>query len=164
MLAPAAVASLLHLPQWLILTFGLVLVAATAAWLAVTAIWRKPLRLGRYRLRPPSPALALAQLALACVDAVLAATVVYVLLPAEPGMTFWSFLDVYIVAATAATVSEVPSGLGVFESIIAAMTTPESRAAELGALLAYRMIYFIVPLALAMALFVAREWRSWSAK
>jgi uncharacterized membrane protein YbhN (UPF0104 family) len=159
---PAAIASLLHLPQWLILTFGLVLVAASAAWLAAAAVWRNPLRLGRYRLRPPSLALALAQLALACVDAVLAATVIYVLLPAEPGIAFASFLDIYLVAATAATVSEVPSGLGVFESIIAVMTAPTPKAAELGALVAYRMIYFIAPLALAMALFVAREWRSWS--
>jgi phosphatidylglycerol lysyltransferase len=163
-LNPAAVVSLLHLPRWLIVTFGLVFVTASAAWLAVAAVWRKPLRLGRYRLRPPSLALALAQLALACVDVVLAATVMYVLLPAEPGIAFWSFLDIYLVAATAATVSEVPSGLGVFESIIAVMTAPAPKAAELGALVAYRMIYFIAPLVLAMALFVAREWRLWSGK
>jgi uncharacterized membrane protein YbhN (UPF0104 family) len=54
-------------------------------------------------------------------------------------------------------VSEVPSGLGVFESIIALMTAPVPKATELGALVAYRMIYFIAPLALAMMLFVARE-------
>jgi uncharacterized membrane protein YbhN (UPF0104 family) len=87
-----------------------------------------------------------------------------VLLPAEPGMTFWSFLDVYIVAATAATVSEVPSGLGAFETIVTVMTAPASKAGELGALLAYRIIYFVAPLAIVMALFAAREFRFRSAK
>jgi uncharacterized membrane protein YbhN (UPF0104 family) len=156
---PAAIAALLHLPQEPISVAGLLLLAVSAAWLAVAAVWRKPLAFGRYRLRPPSLPLALAQMVLASVDAVLAATVVYVLLPAESGMTFWSFLDVYIVAATAATMSEVPSGLGVFESIVTVMTAPESKAAQLGALVAYRMIYYIAPLAAAMALFAAREFR-----
>jgi phosphatidylglycerol lysyltransferase len=156
---PATIAALLHLPPGLISTLGLVLLAVSAAWLAIAAVWRKPLAFGCYRLRPPSLALALAQVTLASVDAVLTATVIYVLLPAEPGMTFWSFLDVYIVAATAATVSEVPSGLGVFESIVAVMTAPESKAGQLGALLAYRMIYYIAPLAVAVALFAVREFR-----
>jgi uncharacterized membrane protein YbhN (UPF0104 family) len=155
--SPAAIAALLHLPPWLMSVLGLVLLAVSTGWLAVAAVWRKPLAFGRYRLRPPS--LGLAQVTLASVDAVLAATVIYALLPAEPGVTFWSFLDVYIVAATAATVSEIPSGLGVFESIITVMTSPASKAAQLGALLAYRMIYYIAPLAAAVALFAVREFR-----
>jgi uncharacterized membrane protein YbhN (UPF0104 family) len=154
---PAAIAALLHLPQGLTSAIGVVLLAIAAAWVLVAAVWRKPVALGRYRLRPPSLALALAQIGLASVDAVLAATVMYALLPAEPGVTFWSFLDVYIVAATAAVLSEVPSGLGVFETVVTVMTAPASKAAELSALVAYRMIYFMAPLAIAMALFAARE-------
>jgi uncharacterized membrane protein YbhN (UPF0104 family) len=161
---PAAIAAVLHLPQWLASAIGVVLLAVAAAWLAVAAVWRKPVALGRYRLRPPSLTLALAQIGFASIDAVLAATVMYVLLPAEPGMTFWSFLDVYIVAATAAVLSEVPSGLGVFETVVTLMTAPASKAEELSALLAYRMIYFVAPLAIAMALFAAREFRFWSGK
>jgi uncharacterized membrane protein YbhN (UPF0104 family) len=156
---PSAIASVLHVPQWLASTAGIILLAVAAAWPVLAAVWRKPVALGRYLLRPPSMALALAQIGFASVDAVLAATVMYVLLPAEPGMTFWSFLDVYIVAATAAVLSEVPSGLGVFETVVTLMTAPASKAGELSALLAYRMIYFIAPLAIAMALFAAREFR-----
>jgi uncharacterized membrane protein YbhN (UPF0104 family) len=156
---PASLASLLPLPQWLISVFGLVLLAVTAAYAAGAAIWRKPIVFGSFRLRPPSPALALAQIALASVDAALAGAVLYALLPAESGMAFWSFLGVYIVAATASVLSWVPSGIGVFETVVIVMTAPGSKAAELGALLAYRMIYFIAPLAIAMALFAAREFR-----
>jgi uncharacterized membrane protein YbhN (UPF0104 family) len=156
---PASLASLLPLPQWLISAFGLVLLAVSAAYTAGAAIWRKPIAFGSFRLRPPSPALALAQIALASIDAALAGAVLYALLPAESGMAFWSFLGVYIVAATASVLSWVPSGIGVFETVVIVMTAPASKAAELGALLAYRMIYFIAPLAIAMALFAAREFR-----
>jgi uncharacterized membrane protein YbhN (UPF0104 family) len=155
---PAGLAAVLPLPQWLISAVGLALLAATAGYAGVAALWRKPVGFGRYRLRPPSLALALAQIALASVDAVLASTVVYVLLPDGPGIT--SFLGVYIVAATASVLSWVPSGLGVFETLIIAMTAPASKAAELGALIAYRMIYFIAPLVVAMTLFAVREVRS----
>ena len=156
---PADLTAVLPLPQWLISAFGLVLLAVVATYAAIAAIWRKPVAFGRYRLRPPSPGLALAQIALASVDAMLASTVLYVLLPGEPGLTAWSFLGVYIVAATASVLSWVPSGLGVFETIIVVMTAPASKAAELGALIAYRMIYFIAPLLVAMVLFAAREFR-----
>jgi uncharacterized membrane protein YbhN (UPF0104 family) len=161
---PACLTSVLPLPQWLISALGLVLLAAAAGYAAVAACWRKPVVLGRYRLRPPSLALALAQIALASVDGVMASTVIYVLLPDAPAMTFWSFLGVYIVAATASVLSWVPSGLGVFETIVVVMTAPASKAAELGALIAYRMIYFMAPLLVAMALFAVREFRFWSIK
>jgi uncharacterized membrane protein YbhN (UPF0104 family) len=161
---PAGLTAVLPLPQWLISAAGLVLLAATAGYAAVAALWRKPVGFGRYRLRPPSLALALAQIALASIDAVLASTVVYVLLPDGPAMTVWSFLGVYIVAATASVLSWVPSGLGVFETLIIVMTAPASKATELGALIAYRMIYFVAPLVVAMALFAVREVRFRSVK
>jgi uncharacterized membrane protein YbhN (UPF0104 family) len=156
---PACLISLLPLPEWLISAFGLCLLAVSAAYAAGAAIWRKPIVFGRFRLRPPSPALALAQIVLASIDATLAGAVMYALLPAETGMAFWSFLGVYIVATTVAVLSWVPSGIGVFETVVIVMMAPASKAAELGALLAYRMIYFIAPLAIAMALFAAREFR-----
>jgi uncharacterized membrane protein YbhN (UPF0104 family) len=159
LLNPAGLTPVLPLPQWLISAFGVVLLAVSTAYAAVAAIWRKPIGFGRLRLRPPSFVLALAQIALASVDAVLAGAVIYVLLPDQPGMTFWPFLGVYIVAATASVLSWVPSGLGVFETIVLVMMAPASKAAELGALLAYRMIYFIAPLLVAMALFAVREFR-----
>jgi len=165
LLDPASFTSLLHLPQWLISVFGLLLLAASAAYAAVAAIWRKPIAIGRYALRPPAPALALAQIVFASVDAVLAGAVLYALLPAETGMSFWSFIGVYIVAATASVLSSVPSGLGVYETVVTAMTAaPASKAGELGALIAYRMIYFIAPLVIAMALVAVREFRFWPAK
>jgi uncharacterized membrane protein YbhN (UPF0104 family) len=151
------VAAVTRLPQPLVLAVGIGLVALSLGYVVAAAVWHKPVALGRYRLRPPSLGLAIAQVVLASVDAVLAGSVMYALLPAEFGFTFVSFLNVYIIAATASVLSLVPGGLGVFEAVVAMMTAPTARAAELGAFLAYRMIYFIVPLALALLWLAVHE-------
>jgi uncharacterized membrane protein YbhN (UPF0104 family) len=153
----AGVAAVTRLAQPLVQVAGIGLIALSIGYIIVAAVWRKPVVLGRYRLRPPSLGLAIAQIVLSSVDAVLAGAVMFALMPAEFGFTFVSFLNVYIIAATASVLSLVPGGLGVFEAVVAMMTAPTARAAELGALLAYRMIYFIVPLVLALLWLAVHE-------
>ena len=153
------VAALLHLPQPVIPTGGLALLGVTAAYLLAAALWRSPIALGGYRLRPPRLSLALAQVALASLDAVLAGTVLYVLLPADLSLTYQSYLTVYVIGATVSVLSLVPGGLGVFETAITVLTAPPSKAAALGAFFAYRMIYFVLPLVAAALLFALHEVR-----
>ena len=150
---PGEFAALLQLPQGAIVAAGIVLLSASVGYILVAAAWRRPLRLGRFALRPPAPALALAQVALACLDAVLAGTVMYVLLPADVAIGFAQFLGVYAIAATASVLSLVPGGLGVFETAIILLTVPTGKAAMLGVFLVYRMIYFIAPLVIAVIVF-----------
>jgi len=164
LLNPLEVAAMLNLPQVAIEAGGLALLGVTAAYLMAAALWRSPIELGRYRLRPPRLSLALAQVALASVDAVLAGTVLYVLLPADLGLSYQSYLTVYVLGATVSVLSLVPGGLGVFETAITVLTAPPSKAAALGAFFAYRIIYFILPLAVALLLFARHEVRRKSAK
>ncbi len=156
---PAAFATLLHVPRPLVVLIGALLLAVSAGYLAIAALWREPITLGRYRLRPPSFGMALAQVALASVDAVLAGTVMYVLLPAGFDFGYWDFLGIYTIAATASILSLVPGGLGVFETAITVLTAPPSKAATLGVFFVYRMIYFILPLMVALAWFGVRASR-----
>jgi uncharacterized membrane protein YbhN (UPF0104 family) len=72
LLEPAAIAMLLNLPQSVNSAVGLAFLASTAAYLAVAAIWRRPIAIFQYQLRPPTLILATAQVALASIDAVLA--------------------------------------------------------------------------------------------
>ena len=67
-------------------------------------------------------------------------------LPADLGF----FLGVYLIAATASELSLAPGGLGVFETVVTVMTAPPTKAAALGAFLAYRISIFICPLAMAI--------------
>lgn len=154
---PNGVAALVHLPQTIVVAGGLVLIGASLAYLALCALWQKPVSFAGYHLRPPSLPLAIVQVALASIDAAVAGTVVYVLLPDDLGLSHQLFLSVYLIAATASVFSLVPGGLGVFETVVTVMTGPLSKAAALSAFFAYRLIYFIAPLLFALAAFALHE-------
>ncbi|MGO9073203.1 MAG: hypothetical protein ACLQEI_03335 [Terriglobales bacterium] len=99
------------------------------------------------------------QFAIASLDQALAAGVVYVLLPPETQISFHQFLGVYVIATPISLLSLVPGGLGVFETMVVALVPSTSKAALLGSLIAYRLIYFVLPLALAILLVAIYEMR-----
>jgi uncharacterized membrane protein YbhN (UPF0104 family) len=100
------------------------------------------------------------QVALAAGDLALASSVVYVLLPPEIGLSWPYLLVVYLIALLAGLVSHVPGGLGVFEGIMLLFLTPEVPApVVLGSLLAYRGIFHLLPLVIAVLAFGAYELR-----
>jgi phosphatidylglycerol lysyltransferase len=147
-----AMAGVLHVPRSLALLIGAALVAVPTLYLAATLIRRRPIRLGRYHLRLPSVRIGVAQIALASIDQVLAGAVLYALLAPGQHIAFVDFLGVYLVAAPASVLSLVPGGLGVLETLIVLLLAQAPKGAILGTLVAYRFIYFLLPLALAMAL------------
>src|SRR5262249_30730122 len=89
----------------------------------------------------------------------LAAAVLYVLLPAHRP-AFRDFVAVFLMAQVAGVASHVPAGLGVFEVVLLKLF-PKNAAgsALLASLLAYRVIYYLLPLLVAAALLGARELR-----
>ena len=156
-LESAEVASLLNVPSWLISAAGFSMLAFIAAYLAVTAIRPEQIAFARLNVKLPTFSLAIGQVALASVDAVLAGSVFYVLLPTEFRLSFASYLGVYMIAATTSVLSLVPGGLGVFETAMTLMTAVPSKATAIGVFLVYRMIYFVVPFLIAIIWFVVHE-------
>jgi uncharacterized membrane protein YbhN (UPF0104 family) len=131
---------------------GLVLGAAAIAVL----VWSlRPLGSARDRSWRPAPRAVAALLALSLLDWVLAASVLFVLLPAGVVTPFVSFLAAYTAAQLVAVVSHVPGGAGVLEAVIIGVVAggagPEARSAVLASLLLFRVCYYLVPLAIAIA-------------
>ena len=80
-------------------------------------------------------------------DWVLAAAIFYALLP-EPRPPFLSIAAIVTLAHLGGVASHVPGGLGVFEGIVLFTlggTVPSE--ALVAALVAYRVVYFLLPLA-----------------
>ncbi len=161
---PLEIGTLLHLPQFIVVAGGFALLGLSLAYFVLCAFRRKPVAFAGCHLRPPSLPLAIAQVALASIDAVAAGTVVYVLLPGDLGLSFHSFLSVYLIAATASVLSLVPGGLGVFETAVTLLIAPSSKAAVLSAFFVYRMIYFIGPLLIALIGLALHELRGQCSK
>jgi uncharacterized membrane protein YbhN (UPF0104 family) len=115
------------------------------------------LRIGSWHLNLPTIEWALAQVLIAALDWVLAAAVPYVLL-APSGMSFPHFIGAYMLAQVAGVASNVPAGLGVFETVMLLLLGPTvDPAATIGALAVYRLVFYVAPLAAAALLFGAIE-------
>jgi uncharacterized membrane protein YbhN (UPF0104 family) len=153
------IAPLVSLPSKLVVTIGAALLSVDAAYFVVAALRIGPIVIGRYQLRMPSLAVAAAQIGLASIDAVLAATVMYVLLPSDLHLSYLGYLSIYLIASTISVLSLVPGGLGVFETALILLTVPLSKTAALGVLIVYRLIYFVIPLAVAAIGFTLYEVR-----
>lgn len=156
---PHHAVSALHLfVPWSTL-IGAVLLAAIAAYAAWGSLAREGFELRGWSLRPPGPWLVSLQLILGTLELCVAASVLWWLLPPEADVGLITFLGVYALAVTAGIVSHVPGGLGVFESMILIALPHAPADAVLGALLAYRAIYYLLPLLVAGLAFAAREIR-----
>ena len=129
---------------------GLSLLGVPLAYLLLGLLRRQPVKLGPWELPMVRPRLALPQLMVGALDWVMAGVVLYVLLPDSAGIGFGYLLSVFLVAQIAGLISHVPGGLGVFESLVLLLLQNRLPATDLlGALLAYRLIYYVLPLALA---------------
>jgi len=146
------------LPGHVLLTaVGWLLMLAVAAYLLATVVRTAPLRLFRLSLPLPSPTIALAQLLVSTVDWALAGAVLYVLLPASD-LSFLTFLGSFLVAILLGMVSHVPGGLGVFEGLMVLLLRPWLTSGELlPALVVFRVVYYLLPLSVALVGLVADE-------
>src|SRR3546814_549683 len=88
----------------------------------------------------------------------ISAGVLYVLLPSVPDLSYPGFLGIYLAAIAVSVASHIPGGLGVFESVILFLLPPSvSSPAVFGALLAYRVVYYLLPLGIAVILLTSYE-------
>ena len=78
-------------------------------------------------------------------------------MPPEAHIGYITFLGVYAVAVIAGIVSHVPGGVGVFEAVILLTLPGVPAEALLGSLLAYRAVYYLVPLVFGTLLFGSKE-------
>ena len=141
---------------------ALLLTLVPLAWLAGGLIER-PIRIWRWRVSMPSVATGIRQILVGAFDWGLAAAVLYVLMPNELNNGFGHFLAIFVIAQIIGLVSHVPGGLGVFEAVMLAgfgATGNEALAAPIiGALAAFRVIYYLLPLCMATVLVLQREAR-----
>ena len=114
--------------------------------------------LGRFSLRLPGVRMSLVQLLISSLDVLIAASVLYCLLPEAP--PFSSFVLIYMLALAAGVLSHVPGGVGVFEAVLlAAFSSRIDPAGLVAAMLLYRLLYVLLPLLAAGLLLLAVEAR-----
>jgi phosphatidylglycerol lysyltransferase len=143
----------LGLPVGSTRAFGFALLLAVAAYLAWGVFRKTPLRRAGLDIAIPPLRVSVAQIAVSFIDWTVAAAALYVLLPPATGPPFLVFVGAYLVAQILGVLSNVPAGLGVFETLMIVLLRPYLPGdVLLGSLLAYRFIYYLFPLIVAVAL------------
>lgn len=139
---------------------GVVLLGVTAAYLTLCARSRT----GRFKIRGhelivPSPRMALAQYAISCAHWMTVAAVIWVLLQGK--VDYATALSVLMVGAIAGVITHVPGGLGVIEAVFIALLSHRIPEHELlGALLAYRALFYLLPLLVGALMYLKVEVRA----
>jgi uncharacterized membrane protein YbhN (UPF0104 family) len=126
----------------------------TLVYLGLAAVLRRPLRIRSWTLEMPSLRLALLQVLLGTVNFALVAGCLYEVLAAVAEVTWPGVAAAYAIANGTAIIAHVPGGLGVIESVVTYLL-PGTRL--LGALVMFRVVYYLVPLALGGALLAVSE-------
>ncbi|MBW2127144.1 MAG: UPF0104 family protein, partial [Deltaproteobacteria bacterium] len=142
---PMTLPRALHLPFSSVRPIGALLLALVLLYFLGCSLWRDSLKIKAWNLRLPSAKYFGPQMGLAFVHWAMAGSVVFILLPPATDLTYGGFMGIYLLAQLAGLLSQVPGGLHV------------KGPSLFGALLAFRGIYYILPLLVASFLFAAQE-------
>lgn len=155
--APAEAATLVQLSNTQARLVGALILLVLLIYMAWGMLRREPLQIGGWRIPLPAPEVTFHQILLAGIDLCGAAAVLYTLLPGDLGVSYPHFLSIFLIAIVVGIASHVPAGAGVFETVLILALPDAPRDVLLGAILAYRLIYYLLPLALAAMLAGAHE-------
>lgn len=153
-------AATLGVPALLLQGAALLIAFGVAGFVALCHLRREVRIHQHWQVQLPPAGLVLRQLLISGVDLAFAAAALWCLLPAG-AVPLPSFVAFYVVGIALGVVSHVPGGLGVFEAVIllaCAGRVPTEQVA--GALVLYRVIYYLLPMGVAVLLLAAWELRA----
>ena len=133
---------------------GLLLLALVATYLGLAAYRHRPLRIRNFELPVPPLTLALGQIVVGTLDPLLVSAALYWMLKSVAHIGFFPVAICYIAANVVAMLSHVPGGLGVIEAVILSLVPG---ANVIGALIAFRAVYYLIPFVIGSLLFGATE-------
>jgi hypothetical protein len=155
--APQAARALDQLPLWANRVIALLLLALLAAY--VSWVWIKPRIIGRdgWQVQLPGGPLTLIQIAIGIVDLACCAAAMYMLVPDEPNLGFVTVAVIFVAATLLGFASHAPGGLGVFDAAMLVALWQFDKEDLLAGMLLFRLLYYIIPFVIALAVLTTRE-------
>jgi uncharacterized membrane protein YbhN (UPF0104 family) len=155
--APQAASAIDQLPPWVNrgLAFAtLMILASYVIW-----VWRRPRVIGRnqWKVMLPDGPSTLLQIMIGIIDLSCCALAMYMLVPDEPNIGFVTLAVIFVSATLLGFASHAPGGLGVFDAAMLVALWQYDKEYLLAGLLLFRLLYYIVPFTLSLAILGARE-------
>jgi uncharacterized membrane protein YbhN (UPF0104 family) len=138
--------------------FGLLAVATFYFW-ACRFSKRRTFHIRSHKIALPKVQIAFAQATLAMINWSLMGFIIYILMPDK--VSYETILGILLISSIAGVVTHIPAGLGVLEAIFISMLSHQLPTGTiLAALIGYRIIYFLIPLAIACIVYLTLETRA----
>lgn len=154
---PEAATSIALLPPWINQLIALGLIVSIVLYLVWLTFAPRELGQNGWKVRLPSARLTLLQILIGVVDLGFCAMAMYILMPAQPQIDFLSLAVVFILSTLLGFASHAPGSLGVFDAAMLVALPQFGREELLATLLVFRLLYFVIPFALAITVMGSRE-------
>jgi uncharacterized membrane protein YbhN (UPF0104 family) len=154
---PQAAGPIDQLPDWLNRTIGVTILLILISYVAW--VWSAPRIIGQkeWKVELPSGPSTLLQIGIGILDLGSCALAMYMLLPNHPDIGFVTMAVVFVSATLLGFASHAPGGLGVFDAAMLVALWQFDKEEVLAGLLLFRLLYYIIPFALALTILGARE-------
>nr|WP_241878664.1 UPF0104 family protein [Psychrobacter sp. PraFG1]UNK05218.1 UPF0104 family protein [Psychrobacter sp. PraFG1] len=141
---------------------GLGLLAMVAGLIAWSGRQGRHIQVKGWRFDLPPATMMIKQIIISIVDLASVAFVLYLLLPHDAGVGYFTVFSAFIQSMILAILSHVPGGLGVFELTMMASLPTVDKTYLLAVLLVFRLLYYLLPFFLAVLFFIGHEvWLRW---
>ena len=157
---PRAVPGLLRLPIHSTRPLGEIMLVCLGLLLYWSIRGGPPLHLFKRSFRPTSIRMTLARVGVSLLDWMLSGAALFALLPGADAYHFVGFLGVFMLGQIAGLIAQVPGGIGVFEAVVVTSLRGSLPVpAIFAALVAYRVVYSLLPLVVATVILAIHEMR-----
>jgi uncharacterized membrane protein YbhN (UPF0104 family) len=154
LLQPALAETITRLDRPMVIVIGVAGLAIVAAWLVLPFWMHRPIGFRRWTIEVPRFRLAAGQVVVGALNFACVAACLHQTILAVQNVDYLSVATVYVIANATTMITHVPGGLGVIESVVMVLLPG---ANLIGSVLAFRCIYFLVPLALGSLTFAVTE-------
>ncbi|MCR4264703.1 YbhN family protein [Nitratireductor sp. ZSWI3] len=154
LLQPAQARALVEVDRSVMFFVGWLCVALPWAYVLMTVLLRHRILIWRWHFALPEPRLAIWQVVLGSVNFALVAACLHQLVSSLAQVPYVKVLAVYAIGQIAGVLSHVPGALGVLEASVLYLLPG---APSLAALVAFRVVYFFVPLLVGILVFLLSE-------
>jgi hypothetical protein len=154
---PQAAGAIDQLPAWCNRTVAIAILGVLVAY--VVWVWQAPRQIGRsnWQVTLPNGPSTLLQIGIGIVDLGCCAFAMYVLMPDEPHIGFVTLAVIFVSATLLGFASHAPGGIGVFDAAMLIALWQFDREDVLAGLLLFRLVYYVIPFALALLILGVRE-------
>lgn len=163
MIEPFRLAAVTGLSPWIWRAGAATALTLVVAYVVWGGFFHRPFRWRGREFILPDAGATLIQIFFGVADLVAVAAALYVLLPPELGLGYLDVLAVFMASIVVGLMSHVPGSLGVFESAVVLLLQPTDAQTLplIGSLLAFRGIYYLLPLSCGVVVLTLTELHRW---